>query len=33
MKMRIEMKNGSHRYGKNRPKSRHGHKYRNKKVQ
>ena len=29
----MEMKNGSHRYGKNRPKSRHGHKYRNKKVQ
>ena len=27
MKMKMKMKNGSHRYDKIRPKSRHGHKY------
>ena len=27
MKMRLEMKIGSHRYDINRPRSRHGHKY------
>ena len=28
MKMKIKTKNRSHRYGKNRPRFRHGHKYR-----
>ena len=27
MKMRLEMKNRSHRWGINRPRSRHGHKH------
>ena len=32
MKMKIKMKNRSHRYDINRPRSRHGHKYREYKM-